>query len=363
MFLLCFLCHFSKAFAQQQEGSPPAAGQLQARSSQSPESEDRRLVLDIAVTDRSGKAVTGLEEKDFTVLDDGHPQKVSSFQAVRGGVAVAGNAQRTETLVKIILLVDEANTEFNRVAYEREQIRQFLMQNGGKLTHPMSLFFFSDMGTEVQGAATRDGNALLALYDKHETALRTIVRSQGAYGALDRLHLSLNTLKSLMSKEARQPGRKVVIWISPGWPILSGPDIELRLKDEQSLFSSVVGFSTVLRQIRMTIYSIDPVGVDADGLNANFYEQFLKPVTAAKKTEIGNLALQVLATQSGGLALRSGNDITEQINHCIADTDAYYTLAVETEPSDQPNVYHAVTVKVAAPGLTVRTRNGYYAQP
>lgn len=363
IFLLCLLsCGSLPVFAQQPTSSTPDAGQLRMRPAPSQDAADHRLVLDIAVTDKSGKAVKGLEEKDFTVLDDGHPQKILSFQAVGGG-AVAANVHSTEPPVKVILLVDEVNTDFSRVAYEREQIRQFLMQNNGRLMHPTLLLFFSDIGTQIQGSPTLDGDVLLALFDKHATALRSIVRSQGDYGELDRFQLSANTLKSLVTKEARQPGRKIVIWISPGWPILSSPQIELRLKDQLTLFSSVVGFSTALRQARMTLYSIDPVGVDAGGVDANFYEQFLTPVTVPKKTQIGNLALQVIATQSGGLTLRTSNDMTSQINRCIADTDAYYSIAVDTTPSDQPNVYHAVTVKTATPGLTARTRTGYYAQP
>ena len=56
----------------------------------------------------------------------------------------------------------------------------------------------------------------------------------------------------------------------------------------------------------MTIYSIDPLGLDdSAGLRATFYEEFLKPVTVPKNTQAGNLALQVIAIQSGGLALRA----------------------------------------------------------
>jgi VWFA-related protein len=360
-FLFCLSCCSLTVFAQQPD-SAPEAGQLRTRPAPSQDGVDHRLVLDVAVTDKSGKPVKGLEEKDFTVFDDEHPQKILSFQAVGSG-DIAPNIHSIEPPVKVILLVDEVNTGFSRVAYERDQIRQFLMQNKGHLTHPTLLLFFSDTGTQIQGSPTLDGNVLLALFDKHATALHSIVRSQGDYGELNRFQLSANTLRSLVTKEAREPGRKIVVWISPGWPILSAPQVELRPQDQLALFSSVVGFSTALRQARVTLYSIDPVGVDAGGLDAKFYEQFLAPVTVPKKTQIGNLALQVIATQSGGLTLRNNNDMTNQINRCIADTDTYYTVAVDTTPSDQPNVYHAVSVKVGAPGLTIRTRTGYYAQP
>jgi VWFA-related protein len=154
------------------------------------------------------------------------------------------------------------------------------------------------------------------------------------------------------------------VWISPGWPLLSGINVQLDNKEVQSLFASIVSLSTSLRQARMTIYSVDPLGVeDAVGTNATYYEEFLKPITVAKKAQAGDLGLQVLATQSGGLVLRASNDITDQINRCLEDVEAYYTLTIDAAPADQPNLYHALTVKVAPPGLAARTRAGYYAQP
>jgi VWFA-related protein len=351
--LLCVVCFSTHGFAQQQGGfqpePAPAAG--------------NHLVLDVVVTDKAGKAVKGLEEKDFAVLDNGHPQKILSFQAAVGGI-VPANVQPAEPPMKIILLIDEVNTNFTRVAYERGEIKRFLQQNNGNLAHPVSMAFFSDAGADIQEGASRDGNALLAMFDQRETALRSIRRSNGFYGAVERFQLSFNALMSLAAKEAQTPGRKMVVWISPGWPIFAGPNIQLTAKDQASLFASIVSVSTALNEARITLYSVDPEGAGAGIGGQNFYyQEFLKPVTAAKNMQAGNLALQVLAVHSGGLAFTASNDIAGQITRCVADADAYYTLTVDAAPPDQPNAYHAVTVKVETPGATARTRNGYYAHP
>jgi VWFA-related protein len=265
--------------------------------------------------------------------------------------------------VKIILLVDEVNSDFRRVAYEREQIKQFLQKNGGVLKHPLSMAFFTDKGTQLQNASSTDGNALLAEFDEHETALRSIRRGEGVYGAIERFQLSMNALESLAHAEGEEPGRKLVVWISAGWPILSGPGIELTSKNQASLFSSIVAISTALRQARVTLSSVNPEGAGGGVTQDFYYETFLKPVTRARDTQIGNLALQVIATQSGGLVLPASNDIAGQIERCVADADSYYTLVIDQAPADAPNSYHALTVKVAKPGLTARTRAGYYVQP
>ena len=348
-------------FAQQPGGSAPGTGQLQVRPAGSPDAANR-LVLDVVVTDRSGKAIKGLEEKDFTVFDDGHSRKILSFRSTGGGV-VAASVQPSEPPVKIILLIDEVNSSFSRVAYEREQIKHFLLQNGGNRAHPVSMAFFSDGGTEIQNGASRDGNALLALFDQHETRLRSIRRSQGFYGAEERLQLSLKTLTSLAATEMRVPGRKMVVWISRGWPLLSGPNVQLSARNEAGLFASIVSFSTALRDARITLYSINPEGAGSGiGTQDFYYREFLKPVVLAKNAQPGNLALQVLAEHSGGLVFIASNDIAGQITRCVEDADVYYTLTVDAAPADRPDAYHALAVKVATPGLTARTRNGYYVQ-
>jgi VWFA-related protein len=264
----------------------------------------------------------------------------------------------------VILLVDEVNTNFDRVSYERDEIKKFLTQNGGVLAYPTSLAFFTDTKTEIQNTTSRDGNALLATFYEHMTALRTSRRSQGFFGAVERWQLSLTAMRSLAVNGTHTPGRKIVIWISPGWPLLSGPGVEIGTKEQANLFATITALSKLLRDARMTIYTIDPVGADTGVRSERFYyREFLKPVTAAKKAEPGTLALQVLATHTGGLVLSASNDITAQIEQCVADVDVYYTLTIDAAPAERPDEYHAIDVKVATPGLIARTRSGYYAQP
>lgn len=47
----------------------------------------------------------------------------------------------------------------------------------------------------------------------------------------------------------------------------------------------------------------------------------------------------------------------------MADTQAYYELSFSPAPSDRRDEYHHLTIQVAKPGLTARTRDGYYSQP
>lgn len=319
----------------------------------------RRIMLDVVVTDKSGKTVPGLQQQDFTVLDDKQPQTILSFRA--SDSAMNETNKTADSSVQAILLVDAVNTSFRGVGNERLALQKFLQKDEGRLSIPMSLVLLTDT-SQALSPATLDGNTLLDTLNANQSGLRAIGRSQGFYGAAERLQLSLGTLETLASHLATQPGRKLLIWLSPGWPLLSGPNVQLNAKNQEWLFRNVVGLSTELRESRITLYSVDPLGMDDSMGERFFYESFLKGVNSANNVQNGNLALQVLAVQSGGLVLNSSNDIASLIATCLPDAQAFYTLSFDSARADHPSEYHSLQVKISNPGLTARTRTGYYAQ-
>ncbi len=347
---LCLVFPSLRVLAQQQAIPTAPASAI-------PISADNHITLDVVVNDKSGAPVAGLQQNDFTILDNKQPQKILGFQA-------AGETSSADAAVEIILIVDAVNTSVSAVGYERDQITKFLRQDDGKLARPLSIGLLTDSGFNLQPAASRDGNAIAASLAQHETGLRSITRSQGFYGAADRQQLSLRSLGQLAQYEEKRPGRKIVIWISPGWALLSGPRIDLSKKDQQGIFNMIVEVSTQLRRSSIALYSVDPLGTtDAGGFRTFEYQQYLKAVTAPRQVQLGDLALQVLAVQSGGRVLNSNNDITAEIERCVRDANAYYVLSYDAPPADDPNEYHAVQVKLARPDLKAQTSSGYYAQP
>jgi VWFA-related protein len=334
------------------------AAQLGAPASVLPGSAHRQITLDVVVTDKSGTPVAGLQQQDFTLLDNKQPQKIASFYAAGSGTATA------DPPLEAILVVDAANTSFTSVEFARKEIVKFLGRNGGQLASPVSVIVLSGTGGTLQDNPSRDGNALIAYLDEQEASLRTSRRSQGFYGARDRMEFSVNALLRFAGYEAERPGRKLVIWVSPGWPLFNGPGVQISEKAQQWFFNNIVAFSNGLRRARITLYGVDPLGLqDAVGLRTSAYKGFLKGVKTAKQAQPGDVALQVLANQSGGLVLNASNDIAGEIAKCIADASAYYVLTFDALPGDGPNEYHALEVKLDKGGLAARTRSGYYAQP
>jgi VWFA-related protein len=312
-----------------------------------------KVVLDVVVTPKSGAPVANLQQQNFTLLDNKTPRSITSFHAF---------AQSQEP-TQVILVIDNVNTPYETIAYARPQIEKFLRANDGHLAYPTTLAVVNDNGTQIQAHPTTDGNALSTALDQYEIGLKFLRRDTGIYGAADRSDLGLRALSSLMSQQSTRPGRKIILWVSPGWPLLSGPRLDLPYKQEQQLFATIVGISNQLRDTHTTLYNINPIGAGESVMRSNYYLDFVKGVQKPSQVVIGDLSLQVLATQSGGQVLYANNDITALLRQAMSDTSAYYELSFDAPPADHPDEYHQLQVRVSNPGLGARTLQGYYAQP
>ncbi len=314
------------------------------------------IALDVVVTDGAGKPVSGLTRADFAVTDNKQGQPVLTFKAVTG-------APRTDAPQQTVFVIDEVNTAFTDVGRARGELSGFLRRNGGNLPVPASILLLTDKGVTMSGAPTRDGNVLAGDLDAAASRLRTTRRSQGFYGAVDRLKLSIQALTSLTTYERQQPGKKLVIWIGPGWPYLAAPGTTFNADASRNQFALVTSLSTGLREADMVLYSVDPRGMDdAVGFQTTYYRGFLKGVAKESKTSLSNLGLQVLAYQSGGLVLNSSNNIAGELGTCLQDTASYYVLTIASAAPERGVDYHELAVQIRNPGLSARTRAGYYAQ-
>ena len=51
------------------------------------------------------------------------------------------------------------------------------------------------------------------------------------------------------------------------------------------------------------------------------------------------------------------------LRECLSDSAPYYEISFDLPPGDKRDEYHHLEIKLAKPGLTARTHQGYYAQP
>lgn len=343
---LCPLLLCIAAAAAQQ----PASRALEPVPQKNPSS--RTIQLNVVVSNQSGPPVGGLQQNDFTVLDNNVPQAITSFRALKG----------SQQQVEVLMVLDAVNTPYEAVARERIGVDKFLRSNNGQLAYPTRLAISNDKGVQLLQAFSLDGNALDTLADHAMTGLRMDPLDTGVYGAMQRFQTSINNFLQFTNYAATLPGRKLIIWISPGWPLFSGPNVQINGSKQKSFFDLIVSTSNRLRQENITVYNVNPWGAEEPMQQTFRYEEFLNGVTSPKGIRTADLGLQVIAVHSGGLVL-SSRDVSGLLANCIADAGAYYQLSFEPTRADAKDVYHRLEVRVAQPGLTARTTTGYYSNP
>jgi VWFA-related protein len=330
-----------------QNAAPPAASQ--------------NITLDVSVTDKAGKAVPGLKEQDFTVLDNKKQKSILTFHAVDMDNGGQGPP------VEMVIVIDAINADVLKAERQRDGIRSFLLSNGGKLPMPVSLITLTDQDSAKPATApSQDGNEVATELDQSITGLRTVHRGT-MYDDPERFQLSIKALDSIVQSEGPKPGRKLIVWVSPGWPLLARVQASLSAANQQQIFNDIVRISTILRLAHITLYNVASLGVGANVSQFWYYTEFVKGVKSVGQAYLPNLALQVLCVQSGGLVLNRSNDIATamgaEISQAAEDGRSFYIISFPASQSERPNEYHTLEIKTDQPGLTARTRTGYYAQP
>ena len=345
------------AFAQQ--NAAPAAPQershpeLAQRPPANPEAD--RIKIDVLVTDAAGHPVTGLQQQDFTLLDNKKPQPIRSFRAVDGSAADEPPAQ-------VIVLVDVTNTDLRVVGNERYQIENFLRRNGGKLMYPTSLMIFNEQAVKGQAQPTLDGNLLADELNRAETTAHSIPMTTEFDPR--RLTLSLDALQLITQVTGKRRGRTILIWIGEYWPMLDTSRYQFTRREYQGQFDRVVSTARELREGRITLYSIYPIDPGTTNEpHVQHYRSFLRGVPSVNQVQPGDLALPVLAIHSGGRALDAPGDLGDEIADCIAEASSYYTLSFDPAKAKHVDEYHELEVRVNRPHVKARTSAGYYVEP
>jgi VWFA-related protein len=320
-----------------------------------------KVTIDVTVSDKSGNPVHGLQQQAFTLLDDKQTRNLTSFRAVDM------DAGALAPPVEMVLVIDAINADALKAERQREGIKDFLDRSGGELPLPVSVVTVTDKGMSKPIAASRDGKALAAMLDQSETGLRVVNRNT-SFSEFERFKLSLNALDATINYESAKPGRKLIVWVSPGWPLLGRAASDITSTVQRQIFDAIVNTSTALRLGHITLYNVVARGVaGTDVSEFSYYTQFLQGVKSPSQAYPPNLALSVLAVQSGGLVLNGSNGLPQAMANEIAksagDARSFYVLTFQSSPADHANEYHPLQVKVDQPGVTIRTRAGYYAQP
>lgn len=374
--------------------SPKSAGTFTTTS--------RNVVLDVIVTDSTGKPIHGLKAHDFTILENGTPQHVRGFDEHRT------DAEPTKTVVPVklpadtytnyvtssepgafnIILFDSLNTDRMSLTSARQQLISYLSELPDNAR--VALFtldgelhlvhgFTDDNRVLIEAAqqlSSTPNSSMRKAKDVSEElaeARRTkITSSPRMYAALSRFLwreydekaesrtlITMEALNQLARSMAVFPGRKNLIWISGGIPF-----------DPTETTPQMQKTAALLAATQMAVYPIDVRGLPWLGAAGDSYsEDVFGPRGGDYETRSGqgqelslvHETMLNIAQLTGGRASFNNNDIPGQIQGIVDSGSNYYTLAYRPENQEWNGKFRKVVVKTSQPGIKVRCRPGYYA--
>ena len=387
-------------------GQAPPAGQEPERSAQPPIRTSINFVrVDVIVSDGKGEPVVDLKAEDFSISEDGKPQKVEQFSVVkidnvsqaeeRPATSIRSDQQEEREAARpdvrlFVILLDDYHVRRGTAMSVRRPLLDFLQNQVGPadmialmypLT-PVSDIRFSRDRDAMMGAIERfEGrkfdyrprNEFEERYAYYPAAVVERVRNQITMGALKAAAFRLGGLRE---------GRKSIIFVSEGFtaslpaqlndPIAAMPGIGNRARgrttesvDDRTDFMNTVDLNTEMREVfeianrqNTSIYSLDPRGLAAFEYDIN---ETVGQDTDRRALNSSLDTLRVLSENTDGRAIINRNDLAVGMRQIIRDSSAYYLLGYTSTQAPTDGKFHRIDVKVARRGVDVRARKGYWA--
>ncbi len=405
----------SGALCQQPSSTPPTPPpQLPPQEIQKPESEDvvrittNLVQVDAVVTDKNGKVVTDLKPEEIKILEDGREQKITNFSYyVTDTPATPARKEKPATIDKnaapppppgrlrpeeirrtIAIVIDDLGLSFESTHFVRGALKKFVdeqMQTGDLVA-----IIRTGGGMGALQQFTTDKRQLYAAIER----VKWNSNGRGRIGAfaplqpptpgdsgtdIDKKNEELNQFRddmfsvgtlgaiSYVVKGLRElPGRKSILLVSDGFRIYNQDDPTrnyLALEKLRRLIDEAGRASVV-------IYTMNATGLQTLGLTAadnpgsGDIEQMLSSRrNAAFETQEG---LDYLARQTGGIAIKNNNDLSNGIRRVLEDQRGYYLIGYRPDnstfdPRTGRRTFHKLSLKITRPGkFNVRMRNGFY---
>jgi len=347
----------------------------------------RLVLVDVVATDSKGQPVPDLTAADFTLLEDGKPQKISSFifehsagalvqtAQIQVPPSVVTNAPKFQSNSLNVILFDAANGDFSEHVYARDQLLKFL--NGAALDRPIAIFALQNQLKLLHDFST-DNKSLSAAVAKYRPPAKnnnseSAESRASAFSTLGDYHTSerdiettLNQLNALAKVLAGYPGRKNLIWLSESFPLMLYPETTGQLNgDGQAMRNSQDSGSTASNLMTSARYKsyAEAVKKVADSLMAA--QVAVYPVDAGALSKDDHLASQHtmdnMAESTGGKSFKNSNDLVLGLRSGIEDGSTYYTLTYYPENKNWDGQFRGIQVKSGRSNVSLRYRKGYYA--
>lgn len=377
----------------------PLRAQEQAPSQQPPvfRTGVNLIELDVSVLDRDRRPIRGLTAQDFSVIEDGKPQRIVTVSSVNLAEHDPARSARMRYVSRdvaandlsdqlgdgrlIAIVFDDVNLPADSVDIirgARETARYIVDQLGPS---DMAAVIYANSAGRTQDF-TSDRQKLLDAIDKFQpVALDWIGQTPSGAGPNTgdmqqwspilarspcmRGEPAVPTLDTVASRLATAPGRrKALMFISVGIALsLSATDA-----CGGQLADVMKGVFRKAQRANVNIYGIDPAGLGG-------YDQYLRFRAAqyGRETQIPGRRrvprnmrtlqdfMRVLAEQTGGRAVINTNAVEPEIDQILAEDRTYYLVGYESANGAPDGRFRRVEVQVNRPGASVRSRSGYWA--
>ena len=319
--------------------------------------------LDVVVRDQKGALVRGLHAGDFTVTEDGAPQRIVSFDETAPPPPVKRAEQQIDSTAELdrrepdapvtIIVLDELTAKFEDQYFARYSLDRYLKTRGDTLDQPTTLIARSVDRTMVLSDYTTSKKKIMDALNRHFAA--NDWRAANPNFNDEQVGAAFASLLQIAQATEGHPGHKNLIWIGRGLPTLQWGD--MASEQMEQLRRAVTDCVELLRRARITLYAIDPAGVQAplESTDVNGSTFLEDPFNQS-------VSFDTLARATGGASLHGRNDVDHLIRDAVDNGESFYTLAYHpsTPTSVDPTKFRTIKITLRDNRLTATNREGYY---
>jgi VWFA-related protein len=383
---------------QAQDGPPPPPpDQSQPTGSYTLKVNSDLVLTNVVVRDKkTGEVVRGLKQSDFTILENGKPQKIATFdfesvdqatplnEATVSGMAGSKAQPASESVVAkneqlrnhrlIVFFFDLTSMQPEDIDRSVDAAKNYI----NKQMQPADLVAVLSLNTSLSldQDFTANKDALLhavSTYNGSEgqgfapgaTSTTNTVEDSTAYTADETEYNDINTDRELfaistISKSlAYIEEKKSLLYFSGG---ISRDGIENQASLRNAINAAV--------RANLSIYSVDTRGLQAISPLGDATTGSLRGTSAFNGAALQNNfdanfnsqeVMATLSSDTGGKAFFDSNDFAPAFQRLQNDTSAYYTLGFLSSDLRRDGRYRKLTVKLNRNDVKLEYRQGYYA--
>jgi VWFA-related protein len=357
------------------------------------------VLTNVVVRDKkTGEVVKGLKQGDFTILENGKPQTIASFDyqnvdvaaVLRENATVTGKATIADLLNRdfaasptalrdhrlIVMFFDLSSMQPEDIDRAVQAAQDYV----NKKMQPADLVALVSMATglSMDQDFTSDKAALLKGLGKYNGTEGTGFANgneggnsggtsddASSFTADDSEYNSLNTdrelyaIRTIAKSLERVDQRKSMLYFSGG---LTRQGVENQASMRAATNEAV--------KANMAIYSVDSRGLEAMPPVGNASKGSLRGTAAysggAMQSQLdanfgSQETLATLSSDTGGKAFFDSNDFAPAFQQVQHDTEAYYILGFHSTNTARDGSYRHLTIKLNRSDVKIDYRPGYYA--